>query len=588
MYSTARLRAGVTRSAADAELQGIMRDLARTDSARYERTTVRTDHTRGVNAELRLSTAAASGFLMGMVALVLLVACANVANLLLGRAASRHTEIGVRLSLGASRNRIVAQLLTESLLLAIVGTVIGLAATFAFTRGLAGAIPPEAGIDAAFFSPDARVLLFTAVMCLITTLLFGLVPALRAASPQLVPMLKGELQTGARRRQRGGLLATQAALSVLLLAIGALFWRSLGSLRDLDPGFRVANVVDVPVDLSLANANEAAQQHLYTNLLERVSALPGVQSAAMSAHVPLTGSSMETPAIPDGRAVTSRFDMKSVHFNVVTPGYFETLDIPLQQGRAILSTDGSANARVVVVNETAAKRWWPGESAVGKRLRWGSVDGPLLEVIGVARDSRYVTPGESPLPFVYLPLAQSARADMVMHVQTSAPVSVIRDELWSVLRGAVPTLPPPPVTTVASDISITLLPIRAGSALLGALGVVALLLAAAGIYGVTAYAVARRTREIGIRAALGASHARLLRMVVRESLRPVAIGLAIGLTLSLVAAFGLSRVLYGIRGVDPVVLPGVTLVLLLVAVAASLAPAWRAASVDPASAIRAE
>lgn len=586
MYSTARLKDGVSRAAGDAELATLMRRLVDSDTARYGRTTIRTDHTRGVNAELRTPTAAASTFLMGMVAVVLLVACANVANLLMGRSAARQGEIGVRLAIGASRERIVRQLLTESLLLAIAGTMLGIAATYAITGALAQALPPEAGIDRAFFTPDVRVLLFTGVLCLGTTLLFGLMPALRVASPALTGMLKG-VASGATKRPRGRLLTAQASLCVLLLAVAALFWRSLERMRDLDPGFRVAGLMSVPIDLSLVKGDVASQQLAFARVLETVRALPGVQQAALAAHVPLTGSSMETPIAPDGSSgVEGR--IPSVHFNVITPGYFASLDIALRQGRDFASGDGESAARVAIVNETAAKAWWPNQSALGKRVRWGGKDGPLLEVVGVVRDARYVTPGESPRTFVYVPLAQSFRNDMTMHVHSRAGFTATRDAIWSLLHDELPTLPPPPVTTLASDMSVTLLPVRAGAALLASLGLVALVLAATGIYGVTSYAVERRTRELGIRAALGAGQARLLRLVTRESLRPVATGLAIGAVLALLVAFGLSRVLYGVRLFDPAVLPIAVVTLAAVAVVAALVPAWRAARISPASAMRSE
>jgi hypothetical protein len=297
---------------------------------------------------------------------------------------------------------------------------------------------------------------------------------------------------------------------------------------------------------------------------------------------------METRVAPQGLTASTRFDLPSTYFNVVTPGYFETLDIPLRTGRGFLDTDGPTSARVAVVNETAAKRWWPGQQAVGKRFRWGGADGVEVEVIGVARDADYNMPGESRNVFVYMPLSQEPRSEMLLQMHTSSNVSAMRDAVWAVLREEAPALPPPPLTTMRDDMEITLFPVRTGASLLGALGLVALLLAATGIYGVTAYAVARRTREIGIRAALGAGSARLLRMVVGDSLRPVIAGLVVGLSLALLAAVGLSRVLYGIRPLDPVVLPGVAITLLVVSIVASLAPARRASVVDPVIAMRSE
>jgi putative ABC transport system permease protein len=383
-------------------------------------------------------------------------------------------------------------------------------------------------------------------------------------------------------------VAAQASLCVLLLAVAALCWRSLQSIRGLDVGFRATDVVDVTMDLSLAGGSEASQQAIFARVLDRVRALPGVTSASLAALVPLAGSNMETRVAPDGMAAASRFDNPGTYFNIVSPGYFTTLQIPLRNGRPIADTDGRTARRVAVVNETAAAQWWPAQEAVGKRFRWGGADGAEVEVIGVARDADYNMPGESPHAFVYLPLAQEPRPELVLQIHTSTGVAATRDAIWKLLREEAPSLPPPPVASMRDDMAVTLLSVRTGAALLGGLGLVALLLAAAGIYGVTGYAVARRTREIGIRAALGAGRARRLRMVVGESLRPVATGLVVGLGLALLAAVGLSRVLHGIRPLDPVVMPGVAITLMLVALAASLRPAWRAASVDPVIAIRSE
>src|SRR5438093_8199715 len=238
-YTTAQLKRGVSVDAAAAELRGLMGQLARTDSARYERTTVRLDHIRGVNAELRQTFTAGSVFVMGMVGMVLLIACANVANLLLGRAATRRTEIGVRLAIGASRARLMRQMLIESLLLAALGGALGLACAWLLTRLIGAALPAEAGLDAGYFAPDGRVLLFTAALCLVTTILFGAMPALRSASPNLIGLLKGD-DGHARLRKRGWLVSLQTAMCVLLLAVASLFLRSLTSLQQVDPGFRPA------------------------------------------------------------------------------------------------------------------------------------------------------------------------------------------------------------------------------------------------------------------------------------------------------------------------------------------------------------
>lgn len=587
LYTTARLKPATNIDAAGAELRVLMGQLTRTDTAQYSRMTVRLDHTRGVNAELRPFVLAGSAFLMTMVGLVLLIACANVANLLMGRAAARHVEIGVRLALGAGRRRIIRQLLTESLLLAVAGSVLGLAATLFLTRIAAAAIPPQAGMASTFFRPDGQVLLFTIVVCVITTLLFGLVPALRAASPSIVALVRDASQQHARRR-RGKLVAVQAALCVLLLAVASLFGRSLQSIGKLDSGFRADSVLDAALDLGLTTKDDDLRRTLFARILSRTNELPGMQSAAFASLVPLSGSNMETRVAPDGITAATRFDYPATYFNVVSANYFTTLGIPLQSGRAILETDQLTTTRIAVVNETAARRWWPNQSALGKHFRWGGVNGGLVEVVGVARDADYNMPGESRKPFVYMPLAQNAQNEMVLLVKTGAPIQLVREQIWKILHEEVPSLPPPAVVRMRDEMAITLLPVKAGGALLGILGVVALVLASAGIYGVTTYAVTRRTREIGIRAALGASRAKLLQTITAETLRPVVTGAAVGLFLALLAAFGLGRVLYGVRTFDPVVLPGVALLLGIVAVVASIIPAWRAATIDATRAIRTE
>ncbi|MES2523512.1 MAG: ABC transporter permease [Gemmatimonadota bacterium] len=591
LYTTARLKPGISRAQASAELGVLMSQLARTDSARYERTTVRLGDTRGIEAELRSAAMAGSSFLMVMVGIVLLIACANVANLLLGRASARRTEIGVRLALGASRARIVRQLLTESLMIASLGSALGFLVALVLTRVIADALPAEAGLGRAVFTPDWRVLLFTGLLCLAATVMSGLVPALRATTPQLVTMIKGD-DAGAggasvgRRRRRGGLVMAQVALCVLMLAVAGLFGRSLQRISGVDTGFVAEGVVDVPIDLSLVGSDSAMHRATFERILTSARTLPGVTSATLSAFAPLSGSNMETRVQPEGTTASSRFDLPAVYFNVITPGYFETLRIPIRRGRGLADGDAADAGRVIIVNEMAAEQWWPGQDAIGKRVRWGGVDGREMTVVGVARDADYNMPGETQKTFAYVPFTAQGRSDMTLHLRTTRDIASTRDAVWSMLRAEVPTLPPPPVTTMTQDSAMTLLPVRVGAILLAALGGIALLLAASGIYGVTSFAVARRTREIGIRAALGAVPSRLVRLVVRDSLRPVRTGLLIGLTLAVAAAVGLSRLLYGVEAVDPVVLAGVSLVLLMVATIASLLPAWRAASVNPVTAMR--
>jgi len=586
-YTTGRLRRGVDMGAGEAELQGLTRQLVMSDTSRYGGMTTRLDHIRGVNAEDRAAFAVGAAFLMTMVAFVLLIGCVNVANMLLGRAATRRTEFGVRLAIGANRIRLVRQLLTESLMIAAIGGVAGFLTARAITRALPSLLPPEAGLDDTFLRPDFRVVVFTSALCVLTTIVFGLAPALRAASTDVVTMLKGSDSRARRRGRRGALVVGQAALCVVLLAVASLFLRSLASSKTVNPGFRADGVIDVNIDLALLG-DRANPPATFARILREAAAMPAVSSATLAAVVPLTGSNMESRAIPDGAVpVGDRRAGSMVYFNIIAPKFFATLQTPILRGREFAATDDSTSTPVAVVNETAARRLWPNGDALGKRFKWG--DDRLYQVVGVARDANYVMPGEAPKATAYLPFAQAEhRADMTLQLRTTADVATTRRAVWALLRDAAPQLPPPPVVRMEDDMAITLIPVRLGAVFLGTFGALALVLAAAGIYGVASYSVSRRTREIGIRAALGATRTRIIAMVLWENGRRVATGTAIGLAVAILIGIGLSSILYGVRPVDPIALGGVVVVIATVAAAAAFGPARRAANADPVRSIRAE
>jgi predicted permease len=586
-YTSARLKAGVSPAAAEVETREIWRQLARTDSARYAGQTVRLDHSNGVNSELRGGATAAAAFLMAMVFMVLLIACANVANLMLGRAAARRTEMGVRLAIGASRGRLVRQMLTESLLVAALGTAAGVAASWAITRAIPAALPPEAGIDTTYFAADYRVITFAIALCLATTLLCGMIPSLRATSPNLVSLIKGAGASGGRTRRRGMLVAVQTGMCVLLLSVASYFLRGLASARGVDPGFRAAGVIDVNLDLNLLpEGTERAP--LFASIVRRASVMPGVQSTSLAAVVPLSGSNMETAILPEGTQAPTRNDQRYVYFNVVGPRFFSTIRTPIVSGREFLETDREGGPRVAVINETAARRLWPDADPVGKRFHWGSFNGPLVQIVGVARDANYVMPGEATKMTVYVPFAQEPRGEMILLVRTAGDVATTRKAVWSLLRELTPGLPPASVAAMTDDMAITLLPVRMGAVLLGSFGLLALVLATAGIYGVASYSVASRTREIGVRAALGATRSMIVGMVLMESGRRVVTGLAVGLLVSIGIGVGLSKILYGVEGFDPIVLGGVVATIGLIALIGTFAPARRASRADPVIAMRSE
>jgi len=554
--------------------------------------TVRLDWARGVVAELRTPAAVVSTFLMVVVGLVLLIACANVANLLLARATARRREIGVRLAIGASRGRIVRQLLTESAVVATLGGVAAFLAAVQAARALEAVLVANVPIDLAVsFAPDGRVLAFTIVLSVLTATLFGLAPALQSVRHDLVRAIRDDAdRSGYRRsRLRSGLVMGQVLLCTVLVAGSMLFLRSLVNAKAIDPGFPIARVLDIPVDLGPRSLDEASGQAFYQRVLDATRAIPGVRSATLANLVPLSGSNNQTTIWIDGAPPTSDGQrLPQAYFNVVSDAYLATLGIPVVRGRELLATDTPRSDAVVVVNETLARRFWADGDALGRRISVGGPSGPWVRVVGIAKDTRYNSLGETPPPFMYLPLQQNYQSSMVIQARVIGSERAIGDAVGRAMRALDPQLPAAKPVTLETDMQLALLPARIGAALLGTFGSLALLLATVGIYGVASFAVAQRTREIGIRTALGAKRRDVLRLVIGESMRRVCIGLAVGL----LAALGLARVLasqlYGVGAVDPLTFIGTPLVLGTVALIASWIPARRAAAVDPLVALRSD
>jgi predicted permease len=595
LYTTARLRDGVSRAQADAALRVAALRIAAADTARYagDRFTLRTDHVRGVNAELRTPVAAGTGLLLGVVSVVLLIACANVANLLLARATTRGREVGVRVALGASRARLVRQLLTESVVLAAAGGAVGLFVASWATRALGDALTARAPEPVLVnFAPDATVTLYTLGLTVATALLFGLVPALRASRPAVLPALKDGAggAVGTRSRLRGTLVGVQVALCTLCLAVASLLVHSLSNARRMDPGFDSRGVLDAAIDVQSRRLDAPARREFFRRLVEQARALPGVRSASLAALVPLGGSNMQTLVWVAGARGDRPDGSRLVYFNTVGTSYFATLGLPVVRGREFTDADRDGAPGALVVNETMARRLWPDGDALGRRVSLDGPSGPWLTVVGVARDAKYNSVGEDTPPFMYLAAPQSTRAELVLHVRAADPAAV--PALGRTLRAMVtsfdPLLPPPTVTTIEDDMRISMLPAQLGAAFTAVFGGVALLLAAVGIYGVVAFAVARRTREIGVRAALGAAPSRIVRRMMGEAGRAVAVGLAVGLVLALLIEQLMGSILYGIGAVDPVTLVAAPLVLTGAAALAAYLPARRATRVSPTVALRSE
>lgn len=525
--------------------------------------------------------------LMGIVAgLVLLVGCANIAGLLLSRGAARQREIAVRLALGAGRGRLVRQLMTESLVLAGAGGAVGLA----LARWLAGTLnlivaqlPFPIEFD---LSLDSRVVAYAVALSVVTAVIFGLLPARRTSGLGLVPALKDQSAGGARQRLRTGLLVGQVALCSLLLLWAALFVRSLQGVSDLDPGFDPSGVLVADIDLGDGARTPDERDAIFTSLLEHARTVPGVESAGLAWTVPLALMSNERYGVftdADDKQGAGR----RVLGNRISPGWLGTVRIPLLAGRDFTPDNRAGAPKVAIVNQTAARQFWAG-AAVGQRLTIPASDDTweTVTVVGVAGDNKYWTIGETIAPLVYLPVRQRP-GNVVLHVRTSdyrGVTTAIRMEL----RRIAPPTTTAEIKSMTDAVAVAVMPARVGALFTGGFGVLAVLLAAMGIYGLIAFSVVSRTKEIGVRRAIGARTLDIVRLVAVGTTVTVAVGLALGLGVGIAAAGALGGFLVGVSPTDPLTLAAVTVLVLGAALAASALPTWRAARVDPLSAPRAE
>ena len=541
-----------------------------------------------VPPELRGAIVGFTAMLVTAVALLLLICCANVANLLLARAAGRTREVAVRLSLGAGRARLVRQLMTESALLALLGGVAGILVAFGATELLLRVRPPAPIPLMLDVDTDLRVLGFALTIALGAALVFGLAPALQATRLDTSSALKEGAVTlaGARRfRLHDALVAAQVAVSLVLLIGAGLFLRSLQHAAAIDPGFDAQNVVVASFDLETQGYTEARARAFHTELTARVAGLPGVREITLARNVPLSGDGGRRLARVEGYEPRPGEDME-FHFNVVGPEYFEVMRVPLVRGRGFAETDRDGGPQVAVVNESFARRFWPGEDAIGKRLS-AFAGAESVEIVGVARDGKYGTLAETPRPYIYRPFLQDYE-EMTLHVRVEGDIAsfipLVRREIRA-LDGELPILS---LASMESEMAYATLPQRVAAALLGSCSVFAVLLAAIGLYGVVAYAVSRRTREIGIRMALGAGSRAVVSLVLRKSMRLVAVGVALGFGLALLAGRAIEAFLGGASSTDPIALLAGPLALAASAFVASYLPARRAARVAPTEALRSE
>jgi predicted permease len=530
-------------------------------------------------------------FLMAITGLVLLVACVNVAGMLLARAAARRREVAVRLAVGAGRYRIVRQLLTESILLFVLAGSLGLLVSSGISRALLSLVPALPVPVSLELPVDWRVMSFAAMLSLGAGVLSGLVPALQTASPSLLPSLKqqGDDVSLGRLRVRSVLVAGQVAVSVVVLVVAGLFVRSLQNALSHDPGFDARDMEVVSLDMSIGGFGEVDGAAFQQQLLERARTLPGVTHATWSRVLPLTNSGFSLGGVmKEGERTPEKFGHPA-DWNIVSPEYFETLRLPIVRGRGFSAADRQGTPPVMIVNETLARQFWPGEDPLGKTIVVANpIDGTTrYEVIGVARNAKYRSLGDEARLFVYVPLAQRYMGEMDLILRTAVGQSAIGD-VRTLLRTMAPTLPIVNAMSYGDYVAINLLPQRIAVALAGTLGLVGLMLAAIGVYGVTAYAVARRTREIGVRIALGADRRDVRRLIVQQGVGLGAIGIAIGGVLALAASQVLGSLLLGVSPADPLTFVAITLLFLGTTLLATWAPARRAMAIDPVRALRAE
>lgn len=542
---------------------------------------------------MRGSVLGFTGLLMAVVGLVLLLACINLANLLLARAAERRREIAVRLALGASRFRLVRQLLTESLLLAGGGGLLGLLPALWLVDLLrAFKLPPNVPVVFAI-RVDYRVYLFTFLLSLATGVLFGLLPAWQATKGDLVPALKDEGGYGSQWPSaraswlKSSLIVLQVALSLVLLVGGGLMVRALRQANTLRLGFEPQRAAEVSFDLRLQGYESAKRKEFLRSLLERVGALPGVEAAGMADLLPVDLHFSRAAVYPAGRVIERNARVPSAMFNLASPGYFAAMGTRLLQGREFTAQDDEQSAPVAIINESFARRFFPNENALGQQFSLGDADAPKVQVVGVVADGKYANLNEDARPYVARPLWQSRIGSTSVVVRSAGDLPALMAAVRREIQQLDPYLPVA-ANTLVEKLSLPLLPARMVASILGGFGLLALALATIGIYGVMSYGVAQRTHEIGVRMALGAQKADVLKLVISQGLRLTLLGVAIGLVAALALTRLMKGVLLGISATDPLTFVGIAGLLTGVTLLACYLPARRATQVDPLIALRHE
>jgi macrolide transport system ATP-binding/permease protein len=598
LFMRGRLQPGRTAAQAGANLELLMSrlDAAYPATNKDRRIAVKATNDVHLHPAADRAVVPIAAVLMVIVGLVLLIACANVASMLLARATGRQKEIAVRLAIGASRAQIARQLVTESLVLSSIGAAFGILLAWWITRIVASLSLPTPIPFAFELRIDGRVLLFTLAATFVSGLLAGLVPAIKASRVTLTSDLRGDLVVrpmgGWRWGVRDVLVAGQMATTVLLLVVATLLTRSLIAAERTDVGFAVDRLALVSTDTGMLRYSPARSLQFYSQALDRVRAIPGVESAALATRVPFSVnvSRWDDIWIPGRHQPGQTGD--TIDVTRVSADYFRTVGVAIVQGRGFTDDDRPETPKVAVVNETFARRYWPDESAIGKVFHTRGGAGPAFQIVGVSADHKISTVGEAPTPFIHVSRSQQPNAYNAIIARTRGDANALLRDMRRELLALEPNLVFFENQTMEAEMGATLFPVRAEALVVSSVGLVAMLLAAIGLYGVIAYSVSRRTREIGIRMALGASASTVLRLVMRQGLIVAAVGLAggvvVGCAVALLARSQISGMLYGVSIADPLSWGIAAAVLLTASSLANFIPAWRAARVQPSQALRTE
>jgi predicted permease len=587
-----RLMPGVSQEGAQAELATVWKNLqaAYPDLTRNRNVVVNTE----LQARIGQSPpdAILIAFLMTLVGLVLIIACANVANLLLARARARSREIAIRIAVGAGRVRLVRQLLIESLILALIGGALGLIFAYGGIRFLQRIEVPTDLPIVIGVQLDHRVLLFSLTAAVVSALFFGLVPALQSTKTDLVPALKATDRGVTTRRRTIGrniLVGGQVALSMVLLVVAGMLLDATRKSLALNPGFRTDHLMMMEFDTALVRYTEVQTRDFYRNLRDRAGALPGVRSVTMTTSIPFSPNGYVTAVIPEGYQLPKGTETVGFGAGVVDEHYFDTMKTQIVRGRAFAADDKAGSRRVVIVNQEFANVYWPKQDPIGKRMRMNDRNGPWAEVVGVTGTGKYFYLAEPPTSYLYLPFAQEQQARMSLIVETYGDPAAIAAPLRDVVRSLDANQPVYNVSTLSRyyerrEISV----VWAIMQMVGTMGLLGLTLALVGLYGLIAYSVSRRTQEIGIRMAIGANKRDVLKMVLRQGLLLTSVGIAVGGVASFAVARLLAVGLVGLGAPNPATFVVIPIALLLITMAACYIPARRASRIDPIRALRYE